>query len=387
MLVEHRLGHGSNLRVSVTGATHSRAHLSQASARAREQRQVGGAIVPPWHAGGGAVLALVPRRGGRRHARRRPAAGRAHLSSATSRPSPPATCRSRIDPKRPFAPDIDYPALEPGLEYERHTLGAPPFVWAYRAPRGWPTVEGFQEIRWRPADEREDGGFSLRVKRPTSASRPRRWSSRSGRRCCRHNDDVFILGRTQDLLSFSYRDPVRDRLRFNIVPLVRLPGRRDDLRDVGGGSQGRPLASTTCSSRSRAASLQQPWSAGVPAGPSRPASAVKLRGRTSPRCPAPRWPSLSSIGAAHLDPQQAVRGHLHHPLDGHAGRAGRRPRSARGHRGDVHDRRLPAAHSGCCGTCGGACAGQGCLRNTPSPSSAAQSRPVPTDSAVLRRSR
>lgn len=35
-----------------------------------------------------------------------------------------------VDPERPFARDLDYPALEPGLEYERHTLGDPPFVWA-----------------------------------------------------------------------------------------------------------------------------------------------------------------------------------------------------------------------------------------------------------------
>lgn len=37
-------------------------------------------------------------------------------------------------------------------------------------------------------------------------------------------DDVEVLGRTQDLLSFSYRDPVRDRLRFNTFRWFGSPG-------------------------------------------------------------------------------------------------------------------------------------------------------------------
>ena len=130
-----------------------------------------------------------------------------------------------LDPKRPFAPDIDYPALEPGLEYERHTLGDPPFVWAYRAPRGWlPTIEGFQEIRWRPADEREDGGFSLRVKLTNEHKSPAAMVEQKRAAMLSGYDDVQVLGRTQDLLSFSYRDPVRDRLRFNTFRWFGSPG-------------------------------------------------------------------------------------------------------------------------------------------------------------------
>ena len=130
-----------------------------------------------------------------------------------------------VDPKRPVAPDIEYPALEPGLEYERHTLGAPPFVWAYRAPRDWlPTIEGFQEIRWRPADEREDGGFSLRVKLTNEHKSPAAMVEQKRAAMLSGYDDVQILGRTQDLLSFSYRDPVRDRLRFNTFRWFGSPG-------------------------------------------------------------------------------------------------------------------------------------------------------------------
>ena len=130
-----------------------------------------------------------------------------------------------LDPKRPFAPDIDYPALQPDLEYDRHTLGAPPFVWAYRAPRGWrPTIEGFQEIRWRPADAREVGGFSLRVKLTNEHKSPAAMVEQKRAAVLSAYADVRVIGRTPDLLSFSYRDPVHDRLRFNTFRWFGSPG-------------------------------------------------------------------------------------------------------------------------------------------------------------------
>ncbi len=131
-----------------------------------------------------------------------------------------------VDPKRPFAPDIDYPALEPGLEYERHTLGDPPFAWAYRAPRGWrPTLESFQEIRWRPADEPEVGGFSLRVKLTNEHKSPADdGRAEAGGDGCRATPTSRSWAAREDLLSFSYRDPGRDRLRFNTFRWFGSPG-------------------------------------------------------------------------------------------------------------------------------------------------------------------
>ena len=130
-----------------------------------------------------------------------------------------------VDPKRPFARDIDYPALQPGLEYQRHTLGDPPFVWAYRAPRGWrQTLESFQEIRWRPEDESEFGGFSLRVKLTNEHKSPAEMVEQKRAAMELGYDDFEVLHSTEDLLSFRYRDPGADRLRFNTFRWFGSPG-------------------------------------------------------------------------------------------------------------------------------------------------------------------
>jgi hypothetical protein len=135
---------------------------------------------------------------------------------ATARPVRASNPSIPVDPERPFAPDIGYPPLRPGLDYVPRTLGDPPFRWSYRAPVGWtPTVESFEEIRWRPADEPLVGGFSLRVKLTNEHKSPPAMLEQKLAALQELYDDVEILGRTQDLLSISYRDPSNNRLRFN----------------------------------------------------------------------------------------------------------------------------------------------------------------------------
>lgn len=172
----------------------------------------------------GAVLALVLLGtaggfGAARLLRDAPAAFSAAAPVPASDPSIP------VDPEEAFAPDIDYPPLEASLAYRRHTLGDPPYAWAYAAPRGWvPTTEGLDEVRWRPADEPTVGGFSLRVKlvnqhASTSAMVAQKLAAMQA-----GYDDVEVLGQTQDLLSFSYREPDTDRLRFNTFQWFSVPG-------------------------------------------------------------------------------------------------------------------------------------------------------------------
>ena len=137
-------------------------------------------------------------------------------SVAEIRPVPARDPSIPVDPERPFAPDIDYPALRPGLEYEPRTLGDPPFQWAYRVPRGWTaSVVSLQEIRWRPADEPLVGGFALRVKLSNQHKSPAAMVEQKLAEMQGGYDDVEVLDRTQNLISFSYRDPDNDRLRFN----------------------------------------------------------------------------------------------------------------------------------------------------------------------------
>lgn len=131
-----------------------------------------------------------------------------------------------VDPHRPYARDMDYPALRAGLDYRRHTLGVSPlYEWAYRAPKGWePFQEGLDEIRWRPADEPIVGGFSLRVKISTEHKSTQAMVDQKAAAMLAGYQDVTILGRTDDLLAFSYRDVVRNVKRFNTFRWFAIPG-------------------------------------------------------------------------------------------------------------------------------------------------------------------
>ncbi len=130
-----------------------------------------------------------------------------------------------VDPERPFSSYIDYPALEPGLDYKRHTLGDPPYAWTYRAPVGWdPTQEYIDEIRWRPAGEPLVGGYSLRVKLISENKTPEQMVAQKLAAVQGGYDDVEVVGRTPHLLSFSYRDPTTNTQRFNTFQWFTIPG-------------------------------------------------------------------------------------------------------------------------------------------------------------------
>lgn len=130
-----------------------------------------------------------------------------------------------VDPERPYAADIGYPALQPGLTYREHVLGDPPYAWRYVAPKGWkPTQEGLDEIRWRPRDEPTVGGFSLRVKLISENKPPAEMVSQKLAAMQAGYEDVEVLGQTQDMLSFSYRDSTRNTLRFNTFMWFAVPG-------------------------------------------------------------------------------------------------------------------------------------------------------------------
>ncbi len=144
---------------------------------------------------------------------------------AAAAPVPAQDPSIPVDPERDFAPDIGYPPLLPSLDYRRHTLGDPPYEWAYRAPRGWvATVENLDEIRWRPKDEPVVGGFSLRVKLSTEhKSKPDMVAQKLAALQAGYQD-VEVLGRTEDLLSFSYRDATRNVKRYNSFRWFSVPG-------------------------------------------------------------------------------------------------------------------------------------------------------------------
>jgi hypothetical protein len=146
-------------------------------------------------------------------------------TESTASPVPATGPSVPVDPEEPFEPDIDYPPLETDLDYRDRVLGEPPFEWAYVAPKGWKAdVEGVNEVRWRPPDEPEIGGFSLRVKLATEHKTKADMVAQKLAAMQANYEDVVILGQTQDLLSFSYRDATRDTQRFNTFRWFSLPG-------------------------------------------------------------------------------------------------------------------------------------------------------------------
>lgn len=155
---------------------------------------------------------------------------------AIAAPVPASNPSLPFDPIRRFAPDIDYPPLLPSLEYRRHVVGQKGFQqWVYDAPRGWtPTVENGDpdEIRWRPADEPVVGGFSLRVKLVFEHKTKAQMVAQKLAAMQAGYDDVQILGQTQDLLSFSYRDPDSNTQRFNTFRWFSLPASDEALFEM-----------------------------------------------------------------------------------------------------------------------------------------------------------
>jgi hypothetical protein len=150
--------------------------------------------------------------------------------AAQASPMPAESPSIPVDPEQPFAEDITYPPLATGLDYRSHTIGDAPFQWTYDAPKGWKaTQEGLDEIRWRPQDEPEIGGFSLRVKLSTEHKSKADMVTQKLAAMQAGYEDVEILGQFQDLLSFSYRDPSRNVQRFNTFRWFSLPG-EDEAR-------------------------------------------------------------------------------------------------------------------------------------------------------------
>jgi hypothetical protein len=131
-----------------------------------------------------------------------------------------------VMPTAPFAPDIDYPALGPDLQYREHRLGDPPYQWAYDAPRGWTstTTDSPDELRWRPADEPTVGGFSMRVKLVTERKTPEEMVAQKLDVVRSIYEDVEVLGETADQLGFTYREPDENTQRFDMFQWFVAPG-------------------------------------------------------------------------------------------------------------------------------------------------------------------
>ena len=136
---------------------------------------------------------------------------------AHARPVPAQSPSVPVLPTPPFAEDVDYPTLETGLDYTKRLIGSPPyFQWSYSAPTGWlMTIEGRDELRWRPPNETVSGGFSMRVKLVDENRTPEQMVAQKKDAFLSLYDDVVVLDEDADSIYFSYRDPEAQTQRFN----------------------------------------------------------------------------------------------------------------------------------------------------------------------------
>jgi hypothetical protein len=138
------------------------------------------------------------------------------VTSGTPRPVPARSPSVPVLPTPAYAQDIAYPPLSPDLTYREHRIGVPPYRWAYDVPVGWsPQPVAFAETRWRPADEPTTGGYSLRVKIINEHRTNEEMVAEKLGAMQAGYDDVNVIEQTTDTLSFSYREPGTNRLRFN----------------------------------------------------------------------------------------------------------------------------------------------------------------------------
>jgi hypothetical protein len=134
---------------------------------------------------------------------------------ASPRPVPAVSPSIPVETAPPFLPDIDYPPLQTDLDYASHRIGNPPYQWTYDVPVGWTSEQiGVLERRWRPPDEPALGGYSMRVKIINERSTTAEMVAQKEAAMLANYDDVDITFRTDDTISFSYRE-ISDRLRFN----------------------------------------------------------------------------------------------------------------------------------------------------------------------------
>lgn len=148
----------------------------------------------------------------------------------TATPVPAVSPSVPVDPPvtvAPYASDIDDPPLGAGLPLAGVRLGNSVQAWRVPFPRTWTSYDlddavvpveertTYDELRFRPADEPFEGGYSLRVK-TTNAHLATGLMVTTKLAALRDipDGDVVVLGQTEDSLKITFRD-TNNRLRYN----------------------------------------------------------------------------------------------------------------------------------------------------------------------------
>ncbi len=159
-------------------------------------------------------------------------------AGGTATPLPASSPSVPIDPpptEPPFAEDIPYPPLASDLEFRRLRMSNSQQTWIVPVPRGWTATDvstgepvprrqwsTYDELRFRPVGEPDEGGYSLRVKTINSRQTPGAMVA-AKRFDLRELDIVDWLEQNDETLKFTYRTE-GDRLRFNYFRWFAAPG-------------------------------------------------------------------------------------------------------------------------------------------------------------------
>ncbi len=160
------------------------------------------------------------------------------VAGGTANPLPAASPSVPVDPpttQPPFADDIDYPPLEPGLVFDRLRMANSQQAWRVPVPVGWTATNvntgdpvpredwaKYDELRFRPIGEPDEGGYSLRVKLVNSRLTPA--AMVAAKVVALENEDIVRqIDRQSDLLQFTYRTG-GNHLRYNYFQWFAAPG-------------------------------------------------------------------------------------------------------------------------------------------------------------------
>ena len=146
---------------------------------------------------------------------------------------------------RPYATDVSYRPLPVGLQLNQaHTIKNHLATWTYHTPQGWTAydfntnavippkkIDRAKELRFRPPDEPDTGGYSLYVRILDNAIgvNPEQMVATKivGFNHADYPDRV-IVKRTTSSVYFTYRDPTTNYHRYNYFAWYAVPTDAND---------------------------------------------------------------------------------------------------------------------------------------------------------------
>jgi hypothetical protein len=178
-----------------------------------------------------------------------------------------------VDPAKsdaPYAPDISFPRLRPGLPLPVvHTISNDLASWSYHVPLGWTPywvcsspsecppsahddkpmaprlVDKVSEVRFRPPQEPSVGGYSLRVRVLENSVfdvHQTVGTKITGFRDSAQIADFNVLHRDDHSVYFEYRDAASNLHRYNYFQWFAVPGQTNATLEMSVSGRQRDVA-------------------------------------------------------------------------------------------------------------------------------------------------